>query len=76
LAPSVHHKKETKVGGKGRAAMDFSLWVGGGVVAGLTVTAVRPSEVVLTPGFSVRLLSSSVRLGVPAPTNSSRSSSS
>jgi hypothetical protein len=45
-------------GGKGRAAATFSLWVGGGVVIGLTVTAVRPDEEVLTPGSGVRLRSS------------------
>jgi hypothetical protein len=41
-------------GGKSRVAAAFSLWVGGGVVAGLTETAVRPSEVVLAPGSGVR----------------------
>jgi hypothetical protein len=45
----------------------FSLWVGGGVVAGLTVTAVRPGEAVLLSGSGVRLRSSLARLSVPAP---------
>jgi hypothetical protein len=63
-------------GGKGRKAVAFSLWVGDGVIAGLTEMAVRLGEVVLTPGSGVRLRSTPVCLGVPAPTNGSRGSGS
>jgi hypothetical protein len=54
----------------------FSLWVGSGVVAVLTKTAVQLGEVVLTPGSGVWLRSTSMVLGVPAPKNGSRGSSS